>query len=44
MNIEIILNEFTVPFSDLLDKELYEANKVEGKENTWVVTKKDNEK
>ncbi len=41
--IDIILDGFSAPFSDLIDKELYEVFKVEG-DNRWVVRKKKEKK
>lgn len=39
MKIEIVPDNFTCPFSDLIDKERYEAYPITGVENGWVVKK-----
>lgn len=43
MNIDVIEDGFTAPFSDIVDKNLYDVFKVEG-ENRWVVRKKEGSK
>ena len=40
MKIEIILNEFSCPFPDLIDGEKYDVVKTE-REGMWVILKKD---
>ncbi len=41
MKLEIIYDNFNAPLSDLIDKTLYDIRKIEGSENSWVVSKRE---